>query len=287
VSLAIFYQELESLLSRTLEGSQFNALSGRFVAIERDLAPRFSDLMKDAADWGRSNGFGSLSEKLNEIAEEEKFRAIDASQLEAKIRRAMRAFRTFGRYSPEEEYKKQIEDDEQISGRITRKSVDEAEPQAGQVSSSSKHLASVFVVHGHDDSTLHQVMRLLAQMGIRGIVLREEPSQGRAIIEKLEHYSDVGFAVILMTADDLGGSAEEVSRGRHRPRARQNVILELGYFAAKLGRKRLCVLKEDGVEEPSDILGIVYTEIDRSGAWRLTLGKELKAAGFNIDLNRL
>ncbi|MGR3519967.1 MAG: TIR domain-containing protein, partial [Roseovarius sp.] len=103
----------------------------------------------------------------------------------------------------------------------------------------------------------------------------------------LEKYSDVGFAVILMTGDDLGASLADAELQNFTTRARQNVILELGYFVAKLSRERTCVLKSEGVEAPSDIMGVVYTEIDRAGAWRITLGKELRACGYDVDLNKL
>jgi predicted nucleotide-binding protein len=70
-------------------------------------------------------------------------------------------------------------------------------------------------------------------------------------------------------------------------RARQNVILELGYFIGKLGRSRVAVLLAPGTEQPSDILGIAYIPLDRDGAWRLLVGRELKAGGVEVDLNRL
>lgn len=240
----------------------------------KDLSGKLSELLKDTADWCRANNRLNLALKLEEINSEEQYSYLEGAKLEARVRRAMRAIRTFGDFSPEEVIQSQ--------GAIS------AVPTSfGQILTEGPPSDEVFVVHGHDDSILHQVMRLLVQLSLKGVVLRELPSEGRAIIEKLEHYSNVGFAIILMTADDMGGSAEQVSQGNFFPRARQNVVLELGYFAAKLSRKRLCVLKEAGVEEPSDILGIVYTEIDKHGAWRLALGKELRAAGYSVNLNDL
>lgn len=69
-------------------------------------------------------------------------------------------------------------------------------------------------------------------------------------------------------------------------RARQNVVFELGYFTGRLGRKMVCTLYEEGVETPSDYHGIVYIPLDSAGTWRILLARELKAAGFEIDLNR-
>lgn len=289
MSLSIFYQELEELLSVSQSASSgVNALSIGMRPNLRETNSRFEELMTDASDWSRMNDLLGLSSKLSEISGEDNYGHFDVSQLEAKIRRSMRAFRTFGHYSPEEQYKREIAKENQETTNSLNP-VDKATPQDKGSSTSNAPMVSrrVFVVHGHDDSILHQVMRILTQVGLEGVVLREQASEGRAIIEKLEHYSEVGFAVILMTADDMGGSTEQTSLGKSQPRARQNVILELGYFAAKLTRKRICVLKEADVEAPSDILGIVYTEIDRAGAWKLTLGKELKAAGYSIDLNQL
>jgi predicted nucleotide-binding protein len=91
----------------------------------------------------------------------------------------------------------------------------------------------------------------------------------------------VGFAVVLLTSDDVGGIDPE----NLQPRARQNVILEFGYFLGALGRRRVCALKAEGVEVPSDLSGILYIAIDSEGVWRFRLASEIKVAGFDIDLN--
>lgn len=96
----------------------------------------------------------------------------------------------------------------------------------------------VFVVHGHDEGARESTSRFLERLGLTPVILHEQASEGRTLIEKLEHYGDVDFAVVLLTADDVGGkSAAELS-----PRARQNVIWELGYFVARLGRSNVCAL---------------------------------------------
>jgi predicted nucleotide-binding protein len=94
----------------------------------------------------------------------------------------------------------------------------------------------------------------------------------------------VGFAVILLTADDRGG-VKGAEYEKQQPRARQNVIFEFGYFIGKLGRNRVCALYAKGVEIPSDYSGVIYLELDDRGAWRLELAKELKAAQLPIDMN--
>ena len=112
------------------------------------------------------------------------------------------------------------------------------------------------------------------------VVLREQPNEGRTVIEKFEDYSDVGFAVVLLTPDDVGGkSASELL-----PRARQNVIFELGYFLAELGRNRVCALHVPALEIPSDY-PVLYVPFDEKGGWRFELAKELRAAGLSIGMN--
>ena len=91
----------------------------------------------------------------------------------------------------------------------------------------------------------------------------------------------MGFAVVLLTADDTGGLKGEPLGDR----ARQNVILELGYFIARLGRSRVLVLKRGDLDVPSDLGGVVYQAYDDGGGWKTVLGQELKAAGFDIDWN--
>lgn len=97
----------------------------------------------------------------------------------------------------------------------------------------------LFLVHGHDEAALNQVARFLELLKQDVVVLREQPNRGQTIIEKFEDYSDVAFAVVLLTPDDRGGSADS-DGGDQNLRARQNVILELGYFLGRLGRNRVC-----------------------------------------------
>lgn len=145
--------------------------------------------------------------------------------------------------------------------------------------------STVFLVHGHNQAIREMSARVLEKLGLKVIILNEQTSQSDTIIEKLERYADVHFAVVLMTADDVGGSKSNGSAMQDR--ARQNVVLELGYFMGKIGRKRVCVLYEKGVELPSDYYGVVYIEIDNGGAWRYVLAKELKSAELEVDLNKL
>lgn len=91
---------------------------------------------------------------------------------------------------------------------------------------------------------------------------------------------------MLLTADDVGGPSSK-SPPELQPRARQNVILELGYFSGKLTRRRVCALYKAGVEIPSDYQGVLYVEMDSAGAWKTKLAQELVEAGFSIKLESL
>lgn len=144
----------------------------------------------------------------------------------------------------------------------------------------------VFIVHGHDEAALQSVARFLEKLGLPNTILREQPNQGRTIIEKFIDYSDAAFAVVLLTGDDLGGSAGEPPESQSR-RPRQNVIFELGFFLGKLGRERVCALYEAGVEVLSDYSGVIFVPLDAREAWRFELAREMKAAGLPVDLNRL
>ena len=142
----------------------------------------------------------------------------------------------------------------------------------------------VFIVHGHDDGAKHMLARFLSRLGLESIVLQEQPDRGRTIIEKFEQSADVGYAVVLLTPDDVGGS---VTADASSARARQNVIFELGYFAGKLGRGRVCLLRKGDVEIPSDLFGVVYTELDPHEGWQKRLVMEMKEAGLDFDATKL
>lgn len=141
--------------------------------------------------------------------------------------------------------------------------------------------SKVFIVHGHDDGLKHEVARFVNDLNLQEIILDEQPSQGMTILEKIEKYADVGFAIILYTECDIGGK----DKNSLQPRARQNVIFEHGYLSGKIGRKNVTVLIKGNVEKPNDISGLVY--IPYSDNWKLKLVKEMKASGYDVDTNKL
>jgi predicted nucleotide-binding protein len=146
-------------------------------------------------------------------------------------------------------------------------------------------VSKIFVVHGHDDGGREGVARFLEKIGLTAIILAEQPNRGRTIIEKfVDCAREVGFAVVLLTPDDLGGTAADEAQ---KSRARQNVIFELGYFVGSLGRGRACLLRKGEVEIPSDLYGVVYTTMDSGNGWKIELARELKAAGFAFDADKV
>lgn len=138
----------------------------------------------------------------------------------------------------------------------------------------------IFIIHGHDEELKNEIADTIKGLSLRPIILHEQANKGRTIIEKLEDESrKVGFAVALLTPDDV--YIEQVTQTVSR-RARQNVILELGYFMGLLGRKRVCAIYNK-IEFPSDMAGILYIPYDKEGNWKLGLAREIEAAGVQIE----
>lgn len=144
----------------------------------------------------------------------------------------------------------------------------------------------IFVVHGHDEAAKNQVARLLERAGLKPVILHEQANSGKTIIEKFEkHGSAAGFAVVIATPDDVGGLAvPPPDEPKLKPRARQNVIGEMFWFAGRLGRDKVCALVKGHIDMPSDFAGVVYTPMDDHGGWKGKLLQELAAAGYK-DLN--
>jgi predicted nucleotide-binding protein len=139
---------------------------------------------------------------------------------------------------------------------------------------------TVMIIHGHDDDMKRNVQLFINRAGITDIVLHEQLDRGRTIIEKLEEEgSKATYAIALLSPDDV------LPDGTMR--ARQNVILEIGYFLGKLGRERVKLLKKGDVEIPSDLQGILFETYDTSGGWKIKISKELQHFGFAIDLSTI
>ena len=165
-----------------------------------------------------------------------------------------------------------------------RKDENQPSPSSAAQEDERMNTNGIFIIHGRDDGTKETVARFLENLGLTPVILHEQPNQGRTIIEKLErHAPQAGFAVALLTPDDVGSLRD--NRNDLKPRARQNVVFELGYFLGLLGRNRVCALTKGNVELPSDYDGVVYISLD-DGGWKMDLIRELKNVGFEVDANK-
>ncbi len=148
-----------------------------------------------------------------------------------------------------------------------------------------KNNKKVFIVHGHDNEAKQELARVLEKSVFEAIILHEQPNSGKTIIEKIERYTDVGYAIVLYTECDKGRD-KNVPIEQEKSRARQNVVFEHGYLIAKLGRDHVCALVKGDVETPGDISGVVYVPMDENGAWKMQLAKDMQDVGLPVDMNK-
>jgi predicted nucleotide-binding protein len=137
----------------------------------------------------------------------------------------------------------------------------------------------IFLVHGQNAGVRGKVARFLEKLGCKPLILHELPNNGKHIFQKFSDHSAVEFAVVLLTGDDIGGRR----RSKLHKRARQNVILELGFFLGKLGTDKVCSLYEEGVELPSDYAGILYIPLKKDEKWKRDLVREMKSVGISSE----
>jgi predicted nucleotide-binding protein len=143
--------------------------------------------------------------------------------------------------------------------------------------------SKVFIVHGRDELAKIETARFIEKLGLSPIILHEQANLGKTIIEKIEEHTNVGFGIVLYTPCDVGGLDDKNLKSR----ARQNVVFEHGYLIAKLGRQKVCALVKGNIETPGDINGIVYIPLDDHEGWHNKIAKELRNAGYSIDMNKI
>ncbi len=149
--------------------------------------------------------------------------------------------------------------------------------------------AKIFVVHGHDREARDQLELVLMRLGLQPFILQNADTGSKTIIEALEQniYREAAFGIILLTPDDYGYPKKATEADR-QPRARQNVILEMGMVMAALGRSRMVILKKGVLEMPSDAAGIIYIEFnDHVREIVPKLAQRLGTAGFDIDPQKI
>lgn len=143
----------------------------------------------------------------------------------------------------------------------------------------------VFIVHGHDETAKTKTARFIEKLGLKPIILHEQASGSKTVIEKIEAYSNVGFGIVLYTPCDIGAKNEEKPNLKNR--ARQNVVFEHGFLIGKIGRENVCALVKGEIETPNDISGVVYVKMDDEDAWHLKIARELRNSGYEIDMNKV
>ena len=189
-----------------------------------------------------------------------------------------------------------VSDEDKYTTDITGRIVKECKSQIQEAAPKSEALApntpkapmdksKVFIVHGHDNAAKEAVARFIEKIGLEAIILHEQASSGNTIIEKIEANSNVGFGIVLYTPCDLGVSQEK--KDELKPRARQNVVFEHGYLIGKIGRKNVCALLKGDIETPNDISGVVYIKMEGEKEWKYKIADEMKACGYDIDLNKI
>lgn len=160
-------------------------------------------------------------------------------------------------------------------------------PVAGKATPLSGAQQSVFLAYGHHDKAKTAVREFLSHNGLKVLELGRVGQFGDSILGNVDRYINQShFAVVLFTGDDEGYSLKE-GMSRKKRRARQNVVFELGYLLAKLGRRRVRVLVEEDVEIPTNYHGMLYISFDNGLAWQSILARELRLSGINVNLENV
>jgi predicted nucleotide-binding protein len=141
----------------------------------------------------------------------------------------------------------------------------------------------IFFIHGSDCEIKVEVIEFIKSLGLEPIILKELAAAGKTLIDEIQERSDIKYAIALLTPDNVGGVYSEELQFRPS----QNVILEIGFLVGKFGRKNVSTLHQEDIELPADYHGYEYIKMDETDDWKLTLAKELKNTGFDIDLNKI
>jgi predicted nucleotide-binding protein len=185
------------------------------------------------------------------------------------------------------EIKEKFENDFSLYNGTPKKVIQDNELNPQKTSHESKE---VFIVHGHDTTTKEQLELVLHKLGLEPFVLANTGGQGLTIIEALEskigtnqNQNSTSFGIVLMTPDDMGYA---VSKGEDtiEPRARQNVVLEMGMLISSIGRKNIAILIKGHLEKPSDFDGILYIAFNAHVKETIPkLVNRLKDSGFILS----
>jgi hypothetical protein len=142
---------------------------------------------------------------------------------------------------------------------------------------SSFEVPKAFISHGTESAALNKLEDFLHNLGIIPLIVKEQPSLGKTISDKVEYYlQQSDFVIILATGDDEFD-------GKLHPR--QNVIHEIG-LAQKTHPNRIIYLLEEKVEFPSNIAPRVWERFKQRnmlGAF-LCILRELRALGILLAI---
>lgn len=252
------YDDIDVLIEHRVRTSSQEFISWKTRA-ERFLRTHYGENSKEVVDF-RNTHFSLMIYTFNET-ESDYIEACKSGLLTSKA--------VFGVYLDELKEKDSVQDNKAMR-------INNVRPN------------KIFIVHGHDDALKQEVARIVEKQGLEAVILSEQANHGKTIIEKFEENTDVGAAICLFTGDDYGRAikddkGEETKPANDRLRARQNVVLESGYFMGRLGREKVILIANPEIEIPSDLQGVVYTN-DKS--WQIDVLKELKEIGYAIDFNK-
>ncbi len=269
-TLTIPRPEAESKLINQISIGQ--ALVGREINTKEQM----DALERDAATWSEYNGellrkiftgseyFDDYNKYINVIPEVSR-KPLDAvefcrDRVRENVRRLESIHQRLG-----------------LMDEFASQPTDDSGPQSDSARSNA-----VFIVHGANELHKTEVARFLERLGLRPVILHEQQNQGRTLIEKFEQEAAVGYAIVILSADDVGGR-KGTEHSKLESRARQNVIFELGFFYGRIGRNKTCVLREPDVELPSDLQGQVWVTImDGNRSWERKVA--LRAVSTNSRL---
>jgi predicted nucleotide-binding protein len=176
-----------------------------------------------------------------------------------------------------------------VKTRATNGSVSSMPSPTPAAPVAGKRQRQIFLLHGRDEKRMRTVVQLLEAAGSHEVtVIDDGPSEGATLVERFAGATQSGYAIVLLTADDVGTPRRALDEEPYfSPRARQGVVFQLGFLVGALTPARVCVLYEHGVELPSDLDGLGYVRFDLAGAWQSKLLGELRVAGFDYDAAKL
>ncbi|MFX1478192.1 MAG: TIR domain-containing protein [Promethearchaeota archaeon] len=263
-----------------------NSLSSRYTMDEMSFAIRRNNLIMVVLD--DSHLPAHLEFKLDDYPCFYYKKTSDLDQLASNISKAVQDI-----FNRELEQPLEKLDKEEVE-LIASSDVEEKRKRVEQVTDPDKPPESIFIVHGHDIDFLAEVENYIDNLGVKPLVLTKISNPEKSLFQKFLTWSrDVRYAVILISADDLGASRTQyehpdVGDRALQFRARQNVILELGFFYGYLGWENVFVLFKDpdkvfpNFERPSDLSGVLFDRVDTEGNWKKSLRERLLTANFKV-----